>query len=762
MDEQLYSRAHLYRLIIRNRNNLYLQQALDDVFIDNIGHGEGVEIGDIGAGLEEGVEGVDIGADPEEGVEGVGIGADINAGPEEGVDIGAEIGAGDREVVAEVENLDFEFVDDGEIAVLDDEMVFLESDDDGAYDLDSDDDVVYDLDDDVDDGDDNDDNEMVNDDQPNVENEEEQQQLTLSQQFATLVRKFGWTVEAVDCTLKLLRRHGLLELPNCRKTLLKTPTKKIVLRTCAPGFYFHFGLKKCLLRSNYSFLTQEPTVEIDINIDGVALTKSSSSKMMPILGAFVNRLNISPFLIGIYTGNKDPEDVDVFLEEFVAEAKALIENGCEVTTNKIRKPFKIRTFICDMVGRSYIKSVKGHQSLYGCDKCTQKCFHIDGKMVYQTVSGRIRTDESFRNRRDVTHHQPNYVNQMSLLESLDLGMVSQFVVDDMHAVHLGVTRRFLKNLFHNKCNLCRLTPLGLKALDRKYIALAPFVCSEFERRPRSIILELPKWKAVEFRLFLLYTGIVVLKRSAGVEVYNQFLLLAVAIRLLSTPDSYRENADVAHDLLTRFVEDYPRVVHPKEMVYNNHVLLHIVDEVKRYGPLGTFSAYKFENHQREIKKLIKKPNQIIQQINNRLEEIATVNEIHSSNGLIGNQRRLDRDYFPGCNSSYRGFQFDSFKIVRNIKDSCCQLSNGQTVEVQDFVRQNDEIMIIVKLFVNKRELFAYPMSSLLLGIMVVDGPEDELFMFRKDDILFKYMRLPNDDIHDDNTFVLLPILHHLK
>lgn len=33
------------------------------------------------------------------------------------------------------------------------------------------------------------------------------------------------------------------------------------------------------------------------------------------------------------------------------------------------------------------------------------------------------------------------------------------------------------------------------------------------------------------------------------------------------------------------------------------MLLHIVEEVREYGPVGSFSAYKFENHQREIKKV---------------------------------------------------------------------------------------------------------------------------------------------------------------
>lgn len=69
--------------------------------------------------------------------------------------------------------------------------------------------------------------------------------------------------------LKLLRENGHSVLCSCITTLLNTPKKVIVLRSVLPGQYFHFGLKKCLMRSNYSFLITEPLVEIAINIDGV-------------------------------------------------------------------------------------------------------------------------------------------------------------------------------------------------------------------------------------------------------------------------------------------------------------------------------------------------------------------------------------------------------------------------------------------------------------------------------------------------------------
>lgn len=53
-----------------------------------------------------------------------------------------------------------------------------------------------------------------------------------------------------------------------------------------------------------------------------------------------------------------------------------------------------------------------------------------------------------------------------------------------------------------------------------------------------------------------------------------------------------------------------------------------------------WSANRYENHMREIKKLIKKPQQILQQLYHRFAEIAVINETHRTEGWIGNERQF--------------------------------------------------------------------------------------------------------------------------
>ena len=81
---------------------------------------------------------------------------------------------------------------------------------------------------------------------------------------------------------------------------------------------------------------------------------------------------------------------------------------------------------------------------------------------------------------------------------------------------------------------------------------------EFARRPRTL-LELPNWKATEFRQFLLYTGIVALKDTIIDDQYYEFLLLHCAYRPLCSQKQRESNLETSQQMLNLFVENFPSV-----------------------------------------------------------------------------------------------------------------------------------------------------------------------------------------------------------
>lgn len=734
MDRILYSRSHLNRLIRINRdrihNEIYDVENVNEALIDQ----QQNEV--VPVAIDNELIGADDGSD-------VDLIDDIENFIEADND-GIEIDVDER-LSNDDSGDDMDFIEnDAEIFNYDDESDSNDSND------------PIDLndfnDDDIDGGDDPENgiiDEADGDDFGNV---------TLKQQLATWVRTHAVTCIATAQLLSILRESHP-ELPRSRPSLLRTPRRPIVLRTVEPGRYFHFGLKNCLRKCNFSFLQNIDIVEIDINIDGVSLAKSSNLNMWPILGAFSKYPDTSPFLIGCYEGYGHPKDIEVYLQEFVDELKDIMINGCEVTPQLIHKQLKIRLFCCDMPGRAFVKDVKGHSSLFGCDRCNQQCYHIGDTMVYQPFKGQERTDDTFTNRSHRSHHQPwSLVNRM-LIEELQLGLVSQFVIDDMHAVHLGVARKMILCIFKGRCNSVYLTSEAKQLLDSKYMSYAPFIPSEFIRKPRSILKEISRWKAVEFRLFLLYTGVVLLRNSVGPNLYQHFLLLSNSIRFLSSTLTCEVNDNIIEQMLNKFVTDYPSIYDPKHLVYCVHVLLHLQEDVRRYGPIGSYSAYRFENHQRELKKHVKNPTKILQQMNNRIEEIEIINDVNVNIGYIGRARPrlINEDIFPGCNSSYRAFKFGSFILNSKIKDNCCLLNSNIPIEVQGFFDYEGESFIIAKKFVNPRNYYTEPFESMdFMGILLVDPPSDETFYFKTDDVKYKFMRLP-----DNEFFVLIPLLHHL-
>jgi len=64
--------------------------------------------------------------------------------------------------------------------------------------------------------------------------------------------------------------------------------------------------------------------------------------------------------------------------------------------------------------------------------------------------------------------------------------------------------------------------------------------------------ELDRMKATKYCEFLLYTGSIVLRKIVRTEVYNHFIKLSVAIRLLATPGINVEQNRYAKSLLKEY------------------------------------------------------------------------------------------------------------------------------------------------------------------------------------------------------------------
>ncbi|KAJ8928268.1 hypothetical protein NQ314_019219 [Rhamnusium bicolor] len=401
------------------------------------------------------------------------------------------------------------------------------------------------------------------------------------------------------------------ELPLDSRTLLKTP-KYIETKKLETGEYYHFGLldilKNLLLKHDFT----ETILQLSVNIDGLPLFHSTNTQLWPILGLIKNSdIKSKPFAIGIFCGTSKPVPLNLYLEDFINEVN-LLKQGFQVN-NRVYY-IRLLNFICDAPARAFLKCVKSHGGYSSCDKCWEPGNYYKGRVILKGITSTLRTDTSFLLQQDEDHH----ISTSPLIDT-EIGMVSAFPLDYMHAVCLGVTRKLL-NVWVGGNLKVRLRSRTVDILSKHLISLKPFIPIEFNRKPRSLS-ELPRWKATEFRTFLLYVGPLILKNNIDLAVYEHFLLLHCGISLLL---SFKYISDYgcehATELLNIFVKHCEHIYGLEFYAYNVHILCHLTRDVEMYGPLDMFSAFPFENYLGQIKHLLKSSYKPLKQICRRLKE----------------------------------------------------------------------------------------------------------------------------------------------
>ncbi|XP_011862393.1 PREDICTED: uncharacterized protein LOC105558986, partial [Vollenhovia emeryi] len=223
-------------------------------------------------------------------------------------------------------------------------------------------------------------------------------------------------------------------VPLSYKTLLQTPNQ-IYINEVNGGELWYKGIASNLDLMNLDeYLENYSEIFIDINIDGLPLFKSTSERFWPILGQLVTSKS-EPFIIAIFKGNRDPDMNDLF-NEFVREMVDLHRNG--YVRNGVTYKLSIRHYILDAPARAKVKACIEHGGYCACEKCEVVGEYIDNRMTYMELDETLRTDQSFLNQEQPYHHTGR-----SPLEVIEAGLVSQFRLDSLHLVYLGVFKRLI-------------------------------------------------------------------------------------------------------------------------------------------------------------------------------------------------------------------------------------------------------------------------------------------------------------------------------
>lgn len=305
--------------------------------------------------------------------------------------------------------------------------------------------------------------------------------MSLKEQPVSWVNKFDISHSAVHELLQILSRYHD-SLPKDPRTLLNTK-REYAIFDLAGGSYHHFGLKNCLTNiiDSSALYAHADTILLQINIDGLPLCKSSNIQFWPILGKIIAPAVSNPFIVGLFCGKGKPTNVNAYLQSFVSELNGIETDHLHIEIFQKRIKVLVSCIICDTPARAFVKKVKGHIGYYGCDKCSQRGMWIDNRMTFPEINSPLRTDVAFDEMSDELHH-----TGLSPFRGLQIGLVSQFPLDYMHLICLGVVKRLLLLWIKGPLeNSCRLSARTVGEISQKLIQMSRHVPREFLRKGRS-------------------------------------------------------------------------------------------------------------------------------------------------------------------------------------------------------------------------------------------------------------------------------------
>lgn len=280
--------------------------------------------------------------------------------------------------------------------------------------------------------------------------------------------------------------------------------------------------------------------------------------------------------------------------------------------------------------------------------------------------------------------------------------------------------------------------------------------SEIHRALRPL-KDIAFWKGSEFSTVLSYVGMVVFKNFLPQEIYGHFLLLSCAVAICSS-DEYKPFLPKAREMFAEYVEDQIHLYGEHSISSNVHNLIHVVDDVERFGNLSNISTYEFENHLGHIKSKLKLYNKPLEQIARRIIELSNVNITPVD---------FEISFQPSVKNSYQISNSASLTVFKDIivrpnvllsnrkkSDQWFLTTNKQIVEMQYAFVQNGEHFICGIPIMDKSDFFTYPFSSHHINIYKSRMERGSVSIFKISDYRAKFICL---SIFPDYVFV--PLLH---
>lgn len=337
-------------------------------------------------------------------------------------------------------------------------------------------------------------------------------------------------------------------------------------------------------------------------------------------------------------------------------------------------------------------------------------------------------------------------------------MVSQFPLDYLHLVCLGVTKKLVELWLSKGSMSVRLSSRQCAIINEKLFAAESSRPTEINRKTGRIELY-RQWKGTNFRTFLLYLGPVCLKSVLKNNVYENFMMLSNAIRILTNPKVCINLAQLAKKMIVKFVESFKQIYGRCFVSYNVHNLLHLSEDVIAYGHLDNFSAFPFESHMLAIKKMVRKGNKQLEQVFNRTLELYQDNHFRESPSNVFPKLMKPNNVLRGENKTYNKVEFETFSLSNDSRNKWFQDKNHRIYQFENAFVQNNQIKIRCQQIRRCENFYVTPFNSTNVFVYISDGQLNSPQSILIEDISSKIFAIKEAESTNSQCIILMHLLH---
>ncbi len=167
-------------------------------------------------------------------------------------------------------------------------------------------------------------------------------------------------------------------------------------------------------------------------------------------------------------------------------------------------------------------------------------------------------------------------------------------------------------------------------------------------------------------------------------------------------------------------------------MYNTHSLIHLAQDARKYGALDSVSCFPFENYLGHLKRMVRRPQNPVEQIVRRVDEKQTFNR--DSKGSSALEEHLKQPHFSGptppgfstC-TQFKQCQYKGMTISCSPGNNCFEINSRVALVRNLLVSPMTDIFAVCEFFNTGTCFFDYPVASSSLGITVVSALTGQFF-----------------------------------